>query len=62
MISPKGLISRNCVGATTSGFLVEVEKVTAAQIEEWKREYPEAFNRPYDPDSGLRSDAWIEKY
>jgi trimethylamine-N-oxide reductase (cytochrome c) len=61
LISPAGTTSRNCVGQATSGFLVEVEKVTTAEMEEWKRNYPEAFERAYDADSGLLFDAWIEE-
>jgi trimethylamine-N-oxide reductase (cytochrome c) len=43
----------------TSGYLVNIEKVTMAQMEAWREKYPEAFAREYDPVSGLRSDAWI---
>ncbi len=60
LISPIGTISKNISGQATSGYLVEVEKVPAAQMEEWKRKYPEAFNREYDPASGLRFNAWVE--
>jgi hypothetical protein len=60
LITPDGLTSKNCVGEATSGFLVEVEKVTMAQMEEWKKLYPEAFEREYDPASGLRFNAWVE--
>jgi molybdopterin guanine dinucleotide-containing S/N-oxide reductase-like protein len=59
LISPTGLTSKNAGGQATSGYLVEVEKVTLAQMEEWKKQYPEAFNREYNPDSGLRFDAWV---
>jgi molybdopterin guanine dinucleotide-containing S/N-oxide reductase-like protein len=58
LISPTGTISKNCIGQATSGYLVQVEKVTADQMEEWKRQYPEAFNREYDA-SGIKFDAWI---
>jgi len=37
-----------------------VEKVSMDQMEEWKKQYPEAFEREYDPASGQRFDAWIE--
>ena len=47
-------------GQATSGFLVEVEKVSMAQMEEWRQQYPEAFEREYDPASGLRFNAWVE--
>ena len=49
LISPEGVISKNCTGQASSGFLVEVEKVTMAQMEKWKQKYPEAFAREYDP-------------
>ena len=60
LISPTGTISKNCIGQATSGYLVEIEKVTMAQMEEWKKQYPEAFAKEYDPDSGLRFNAWVE--
>jgi trimethylamine-N-oxide reductase (cytochrome c) len=43
----------------TSGYLVDVEKVTMAEMETWREKYPEAFSRDYDPAAGLRFDAWI---
>jgi hypothetical protein len=30
-------------------------------IEEWGKQYPEAFAREYDLASGLRFNAWVEK-
>ena len=35
LISPYGIISKNCVGMAISGYLVEAEKVTLEQMEEW---------------------------
>jgi trimethylamine-N-oxide reductase (cytochrome c) len=61
LISPIGLTSKHAGGQATSGYLVEIEKVTAAQMEEWKKQYPEAFKRDYDPASGLRFSSWVEK-
>ena len=61
LISPAKTLSKNCPGMTSSGYLVEVEKVTMAQMEEWKQQYPEAFAREYDPASGLRFNAWVEE-
>lgn len=58
-ISPDGTTSKNCVGQATSGYLVEIERLRAEELEEWKREYTEAFARDYDPDSGLRFSAWV---
>jgi trimethylamine-N-oxide reductase (cytochrome c) len=60
LISPANGTSQNCWGMATSGFLVELAKVTKAQMEEWKAKYPEAFARDYDPAAGLKFDAWIE--
>jgi len=60
LISPEGGTSKNCVGMATSGYLVEVERVSMAQMEEWRRQYPDAFEREYDPASGLRFNAWVE--
>jgi len=58
-ISPDGIISENCVGQATSGYLVQVERVSGAEMDRWRRDYPEAFERKYDPDAGLRFDAWV---
>jgi trimethylamine-N-oxide reductase (cytochrome c) len=41
-----------------SGFLVDVERV---DIDELRRQYPEAFNKPYDKASGLTFDRVIVK-
>jgi len=60
LISPAGVTSKNCAGEVTSGYLVEVEKVTMAQMEAWQQQYPEAFARKYDPAFGLCCDAWVE--
>jgi len=59
LICPLGATSKNISGQTTNGYLVEVEKVPATQMEEWKRKYPDAWNREYDPASGLRFNAWV---
>ena len=44
-IAPIGITSKNCVGQATSGYLVEVEQVSMAQMEAWKKQYPEAFKK-----------------
>ena len=59
LISPNGIVSKHCPGMATSGYLVEVEKVSMAVMEEWRKKYPAAFEREYDPASGLRFNAWI---
>ena len=58
-ISPDGLTSKRCVGQATSGYLVELSKVSSEMMDQWRREYPDAFERDYDPASGLRFDGWV---
>ena len=50
-ITPHNVTSRNAVGHVVTAFLVEVEKVN---LDELRRQYPEAFNRPYHSASGLK--------
>ena len=59
-IAPLGISSKNCVGQATSGYLVDVQKPSRDEWDEWRRDYPEAFEREYDPASGLRFNAWVE--
>lgn len=60
-IAPTGIISKNCVGQATSGYLVEVAKIKVDEWEEWRTANPWAFQRPYDAGAGLRFEAWVEK-
>jgi trimethylamine-N-oxide reductase (cytochrome c) len=60
-LTPHNTTSKNATGMVCSSFLVEVEKVTEAMMEAWKREYPEAFNRPYDPAQGVCLAGWLEE-
>jgi anaerobic selenocysteine-containing dehydrogenase len=55
-ITPHNLTSKNATGMAVSSFLVEVE---ATNLEELRKQYPEAFRREYDPASGLQFNAWI---
>jgi trimethylamine-N-oxide reductase (cytochrome c) len=59
LICPSGIISKNCTGEATSGYLVEVTKLDPAEMEQWRRDYPAAFAREYDPAAGLRFNAWV---
>jgi anaerobic selenocysteine-containing dehydrogenase len=59
LISPANGTSQNCWGMATSGYLVDVQKVTGAEMEEWREKYPEAFARDYSPAAGLRYVSWI---
>jgi trimethylamine-N-oxide reductase (cytochrome c) len=61
LISPTKTVSKNCNGMASSGYLVEVEKVTEEQMQEWKVKYPEAFAREIDPGAGLVWDQWMVK-
>ncbi len=60
LISPSNLCSKNATGMATSGYLVETKAVSMTEMEEWKQLNPEAFNKEYDPASGLRFNAWVE--
>ena len=46
------------MGEVTSGFLVNIEKVDVFEL---AKRYPEAFERPYDPDCGLIATARVEQ-
>ncbi len=53
LITPGNGSSKNCWGQATMGFLVEIEKLGPTEMDQWKRQYPEAFARDYDPWYGL---------
>ena len=61
VVAPKGLTSKHAGGQATSGYLAEVERLSMAEMDEWKTKYPEAFARDYDPASGLNMNGWILK-
>lgn len=56
LICPTAVTSKNCAGEVTNGFLVNCEK---ADVEALKRQYPEAFEREYDPATGFNLTSWI---
>ena len=60
LITPPKPISKHCWGFVVTGFLVEAEKLDPAEMEQWKKQYPEAFARDYDPASGSRYRGWVE--
>ena len=47
LICPYNTTSKIAWGEATSGYLVEVEKLDPAQMEELRKTYPEAFARDY---------------
>jgi anaerobic selenocysteine-containing dehydrogenase len=50
-ITPHNVTSKNCAGMVTSGFLVECE---VADLDGLRRDFPEAFARPYHFGAGLK--------
>lgn len=50
LICPDRVTSPNAAGEVTNGFLVNIEKVDVFEL---AKQYPEEFNRPYDPTCGL---------
>jgi anaerobic selenocysteine-containing dehydrogenase len=58
-ITPNSITSRHATGMATSGFLVEVGKVTDEEMNDWKRAYPEAFARKLDEAAGVCLDGWL---
>jgi len=58
-ITPHNLTSKRATGMVVSSFLVEVAKVSEEEMETWKREYPEAFARNYDKDTGVSLSGWL---
>lgn len=59
LISPEGQVSKHCRGFAVTGYLVEAEKLTDAQMDNWKETYPEAFARDYDPAIGINYASWV---
>jgi len=55
-IVPRNTTSKNAVGHAVSGFLVDIEKT---DMEEIKRKYPEAFEKPFHPCAGPGLEACI---
>lgn len=53
LICPTMVTSKNCAGEVTSGFLVGIEKVDVFEL---AKQYPEAFNRAYEPGYGPRQE------
>ena len=59
LISPNNQVSEHCKGFAVTGYLVEAQKVTQEEYDGWKRDYPEAFERDYDPAIGINYDSWV---
>lgn len=59
LISPENQVSKNCRGFAVSGYLVEAAKVEDTEMEQWKKDYPDAFDRDYDPAIGINYSSWV---
>jgi anaerobic selenocysteine-containing dehydrogenase len=59
-ITPHNTTSKNATGMVCSSFLVEVERVTEAHMDEWKKRYPDVFSRAYDSAAGVCLAGWLE--
>ena len=57
LLAPCHVVSKNCAGEVTSGFLVGVEK---ADLEALAKAYPDAFNRKLDQGVGVSLENWIK--
>jgi trimethylamine-N-oxide reductase (cytochrome c) len=60
LLSPPRAVSKHCWGFPVSGYLVEAEKLSQAEYDEWKQKYPDAFARKYDPGVGIHYESWVE--
>jgi anaerobic selenocysteine-containing dehydrogenase len=60
-ITPHRVTSKKATGMVVSGFLVEVQKVTHEEMAAWRRDYPEAFNRNRDAETGVSLLDWLVK-
>lgn len=60
-ICPERGVSKNCWGMASSGYLVGVEKLSAAEMEKWRQQYPEVFERAnqWDPAYGETIADWL---
>ena len=59
LITPHNLISKHATGMVISGFLVGLARVTDAEMDAWKAEYPQAFARKVDNACGVCLDGWL---
>jgi len=60
LITPLRVSSPNATGMVVQGFLIQIEKLDPAEMEGWRKQYPEAFARDYDPAYGPLFTGWVE--
>jgi trimethylamine-N-oxide reductase (cytochrome c) len=59
LITPGNITSKHATGMVVTGFLVDVQKVEDAEMDGWKQQYPEAFERKIDEGCGVCLDGWL---
>ncbi len=60
LICPNKGLSAKCRGTSSGSFLVQVEKLSGEEMQDWREKYPDAFIKDYDSASGLRATRCIE--
>jgi trimethylamine-N-oxide reductase (cytochrome c) len=58
-ITPTSMTSKNATGMATSGFLVEVARVTDTEMDNWRRAWPGSFDRKLHPAAGVCLEGWL---
>ena len=59
LITPHNITSKTATGMVVSGFLVGIAAVTDEEMDGWKKQYPEAFERKVDEACGLCLEGWL---
>ena len=59
LISPEKGVSKHCWGFAVTAYLVDVQKLEMDEYEQLKRDYPDSFERAYDPEIGRTYDSWV---
>ena len=59
-INPVSPFAHTVYGLACTHFLAEIERVTGNMMDGWRKNYPEAFARGYDPAYGPFFTGWVE--
>ena len=59
-IAPQNTASLHAYGLAPTAWLCDVQKVTGAEWEEWRKNFPDAFARPQHPAYGPFFEGWVE--
>ncbi|MBI4789162.1 MAG: molybdopterin-dependent oxidoreductase [Chloroflexi bacterium] len=60
-INRKQPMHKHGYGLAAQFYLCQIEKLSGAQMDEWRKKYPEAFKRDYDPAYGPLFSGWVEE-